>query len=276
MNFMNKQLVRLLVVILVGIGVLFLISSINLPAQASPEYQFTPYPTPTAGPDGRIIYIAQKNDSWWRIAAIFGLNLNKLLELNDATSDTIVTEGMEILLGTGGPAEVTPTRGPSPTPTVLMPTDTPQPGAGTLCTLIFEDKNGDATRQDGEDSIPGGAISVSDRTGKVSFTETSTTGVDPLCFKDLPEDDYNISVAVPDGYNPTTVLNYALTIQPGAETYIDFGAQLSSVGASEESSTSGSNRSLLFGLFGGLLLLGGVLLGVYAILVGRTRRSESP
>lgn len=275
MNLMSKQLIRLLMVMLVGVGMLFVISSVRLPAQASPEFQFTPFPTPTAGPDGRIIYIAQKNDSWWRIAAIFGLNLNTLLELNDATSDTIVTEGMEILLGTGGPAEVIPTRGPSPTPTVLLPTATPQPGSGTLCVLIFEDKNGDATRQSGEDSIPGGAISVSDRSGEVSLTETSVAGIDPFCFTDLPEGDYNISVAVPDGYNPTTVLNYALAIQPGAETYIDFGAQLSSAGASEQATSSGSNRSLLFGLFGGLLLLGGVLLGVYAVMVGRTRRSET-
>lgn len=241
------------------------------PVMAAPLAQFTPFPTPTPGPDGRIIYIVQANDSWWRIAAIFNIDLNELLQLNDATSETILTEGEEVLLGFGGPAETSPTPPPTATTGPQLPTPTPQPGAGTLCIIIYEDVNGDAIRQEEEPSIPGGAISVSDREGNVSLTETTQAGFDPLCFQDLPQGEYNISVAVPEGYNPTTVLNYALAVEPGAETFLDFGAQASSTAASETPEEGAGGRSLLLGIAGSLLLLGGIGLAVYAALIGRER-----
>lgn len=253
------------------LGMILILLVTSLPVLAAPVAQFTPFPTPTPGTDGRILYIVQANDSWWRIAAIFAIDLNELLRLNDATSDTILVEGEEVLLGYGGPAEVIPTLGPSPTPTARLPTPTPQPGSGTLCVILFNDVNGDSIRQEEETSIPGGAISISDRSGEISLTETTTSGVDPYCFEELLQGDYNITVAVPDGYNPTTVLTYALVVDPGAETYLNFGAQLSSVGEDEASSSAGGNRSLLLGIGGGLLLLGGVGLGVYAVLMGRSR-----
>ena len=247
--------------------------SVHKDALAAPLMQFTPFPTPTPGPDGRIIYIAQENDTWWRIAAIFGMGVNgvnELKNLNEALSDVVI-EGQEILLGFGGPSEVNPTLGPSPTPTSSLPTPTPQPGSGTLCVILYNDANGDSMRQEEEPSIPGGAISVTDRSGENPLTETTAGGLDPICFAELPQDDYNISVAVPDGYNPTTVLNYALAIEPGAETHLDFGAQPSSAAQPEAAGSTGSNRSLMLGMAGGLLLLGGVGLGIYAGLMSRAK-----
>jgi hypothetical protein len=244
----------------------------SLFAQAAPPAQFTPFPTPTPGSDGRIVYIVQEGDSWWRIAAIYAIELNDLYQLNDATSETVLTEGKEVLLGFGGPSEVNPTLGPSPTPTSDLPTPTPQPGSGTLCVILYEDTNGDSMRQeDLEASIPGGAISVTDRAGETPLTETTAGGFDPMCFADLPQGDYNITVAVPDGYNPTTTLNYSLAVEPGAETHLTFGAQKSSAILPESAGTTGGSRSLMLGLAGGLLLLGGVGLAVYAGLLSRTR-----
>ncbi len=255
-------------VCLVG-SMLFLIVA-SLPARAAPQAQFTPFPTPTPGTDGRIIYIVQANDSWWRIAAIHAIDLNELLRLNDATSDTILLEGEEVLLGFGGPAEVTPTAGPRPTSTSSLPTPTPQPGSGTLCVILYNDINGDSIRQEEEPSIPDGAISVNDQSGETSLTETTLSGFEPLCFGELMQGEYTISVAVPDGFNPTTVLNYVLVLDPGTETYIDFGAQVSSVSVEDTSSPS-SSRTILLGIAGGVLVLGGIGLGVYAALMGRTR-----
>jgi hypothetical protein len=235
----------------------------EVPVQAAPVSQYTPFPTPTPGSDGRIIYIAQAGDSWWRIAAIFNINLDQLLSLNNATRETVINPGDPILLGIGGPAELpTATFGPSPTVSPLTPTPSPLPGAGTLCVLLFNDSNGDSIRQTAELSIPGGALSVADRTGKVSFTETTITGADPYCFKDLPEGEYNISVAVPDGYNPTTVMNYTLAIEPGSETYLDFGAQQNSKTIAEAPTPTGSGNSLLLGGLGVVLILGGIVLGI--------------
>jgi hypothetical protein len=259
---------------LIGFGVvsiMLIVLTTILPAVAAPQAQFTPFPTPTPGTDGRIIYIVQPNDSWWRIAAIYAIDLNELLRLNDATNDTILVEGEEVILGFGGPAEVTPTFGPSPTPTPRLPTPSPQPGSGTLCVILYNDTNGDSLRQEEEPSIPDGAISISDPSGEITITETTTGGFEASCFEELPQGEYNISVAVPDGYNPTTVLNYTLILDPGTETYLDFGAQVGSAADNDLGSAGGSSRSLLLGVAGGLLLLGGVGLGVYATLSGRSK-----
>jgi hypothetical protein len=266
---------QLLLILLGLLGLALTLVSTGLPARAAPQAQFTPFPTPTPGTDGRIIYIVEANDSWWRIAAIYAIDLNDLLRLNDATSDTILLEGEEVLLGYGGPSEVTPTFGPSPTPEPRLPTPTPLPGAGTLCVILFNDVNGDSLRQEEEPSIPDGAISVSDRSGEVSFTETTISGFEAFCFEELTQGEYNVSVAVPDGYNATTVLNYTLIVDPGTETYLDFGAQPSSAFADEASSPTSNNTSLLIGVAGALLLLGGIGLGIYAALMGRTRSSSA-
>ena len=255
-----------------GLATFFLGSS--LPGLAAPAAQFTPFPTPTPGPDGRIIYIVQANDSWWRIAAVFNIDLDQLLEVNAATRDTVLVEGKEILLGFGGPSEVIPTLGPSPTPAPLRPTPTSQPGSGSLCVLVYNDQNGDSIRQEEEASIPEAAISITDRSDQVSQTENTVEGLDPTCFADLPEGEYNISVAVPDGFNPTTLLNYALTIDPGAETYLDFGAQVSSQAIAVEPSQASQGGTVMLGVAGGLLLLGGIGLGVYAGLLTRTRKKQ--
>ncbi|UCF29492.1 MAG: LysM peptidoglycan-binding domain-containing protein [Chloroflexota bacterium] len=252
-------------------GMVLVLLATVWPAAASPAAQFTPFPTPTPGTDGRILYIVQANDSWWRIAAIYAIDLNDLLRLNDATSETVLLEGEEVLLGFGGPSEVTPTPGPSPTPTSSRPTPTPQPGSGTLCVILYNDINGDSIRQEEEPSIPEGAISVSDQTGEINLTEPTVGGLESFCFEDLMQGEYTISVAVPDGYNPTTVLNYTLVIDPGTETYLDFGAQVSSEVVDELSSPGVSSRSLFLGIAGGLLLLGGIVLGVYATIMGRAR-----
>jgi hypothetical protein len=255
-----------------GLVVLFLVTISSIPpASAAPAAQFTPFPTPTPGTDGRILYIVKANESWWVVAAKHAIELNVLLGLNNATSDTILLEGEEVLLGFGGPSEVTPTAGPSPTPGPILPTATPLPGSGTLCVILYNDVNGDSIRQEEEESIPEGAISVSDLSGEVNLTEPTISGFEAFCFAELMQGEYTISVAVPEGYNPTTVLNYSLDLEPGTETYLDFGAQVSSAMEEETAAAGGNSRSLLLGVAGGLLLLGGIGLAVYATLIGRTR-----
>jgi LysM repeat protein len=67
------------------------------------------------------------------------LTVDELKELNNLTSDTIF-ENQELLLGFGGPLEVTATSGPSPTPTPLLPTPTPP---GLQLASAVQDINGD-------------------------------------------------------------------------------------------------------------------------------------
>lgn len=244
----------------------------NLKAQAAPPALYTPFPTPTPNPEGRIIYIVQPGDSLWRISAITGVSLDQIRSLNHLGTNDQITPNQPLLLAIVNPPEATPpTLEPLSSPTPALPTPSPQPGSGTLCILVYDDSNGDSIRQEEELSIPGGAISVSDRSGKTSLTETTITGSEPMCFKELAEGEYNISVAVPDGYNPTTEMNYLLSLEAGGETYLNFGAQLSSQGFAELPPTAESGKSPLLGILGALVFLGGVGLAIFA---GRLVRGE--
>jgi hypothetical protein len=252
--------------------VMLLLFSIHGITMAAPQSQLTVFPSPTPGPDGRIIYIVQEDDSWWLIAAIFGIDLDQLLALNNTTIDAIPQPGDEILLGLAGPAEGSPTPGPSPTPEELEPTPTPQPGSGTLCVFLFNDLNGDSRRQQDEPSIPGGAISITDQAGQISITETTLPGFEPKCIEELPEGDYTVSVAIPEGYNPTTVLTHTLPLEPGSRTFLDFGAQASSETIARLPEANGTENSFLLGVAGFILVLAGIILALFAGKLSRLFR----
>lgn len=260
----NKKIsiaVLLILVALVWLG-------LQRPVLASPLLQLTPFPTPTPGPDGRILYKVQPGDTLLRISLIAGVPLDELRGLNNLVGDNIVV-GQELLLGLGGPSQVTPTPGPSSTPTEEIPTPTPFPGGSILCVLLYNDRNGDSLRQEEEPSIPGGAISVSSRSGSFSETAETGSGLEPHCFEDLSEGFYSISVAVPDGYNPTTATSYELELKAGDETYLGFGAQVNSETEAELPAAGESSRSSLLGILGILLLLAGVGLAVFGARILR-------
>lgn len=233
-------------------------------AQAAPARQIPIY-TPTPGPDGRIIYIVKPNDTLLSISLITGVSVEQLRALNNLTGDTIYP-GQELLLGFAGPAEVTFTPGPTPTPTPLLPTPSPKPGKGMLCILLFNDLNGDSIRQEGETSLPGGQISFANRTGTASQTSPTIAGEEPQCFRDLPEGVYTISVAIPEGYNPTTSTSYDLELKSDDESYINFGAQANSETQAENQLVPApeGGRSPILGIVGAVFLLAGAGIALFA------------
>lgn len=239
--------------------------------QAAPVNQIAIF-TPTPGPDGRIIYIVQANDTLLGISLIMGVSLEQLRALNNLTGDTIF-EGQELLLGLGGPAEETPTPGPTPTPTPILPTPSPKPGQGTICILLFNDINGDSIRQEDEPSIPNGAISFGNSAGTVSESIDTGAGMEPECFEELPEGNYTISIAVPEGYNPTTQNSYELPLKAGDITYINFGAQANTQTLAEAPAIPApeGGRSPILGMVGVLFLLAGVAVAIFAARSLRSR-----
>lgn len=239
-----------------------------LPVGAAPATQIL-YSTPTPGADGRIIYKVQAGDNCLRVAALHGITIDQLRSLNSKLdANCTLTEGQELLIGLGGAAAATPTAGPSPT--FAPPTITPTPFTGTteICVLLFDDLNGDALRQETEPAVADGAVSVTETNGAYSATLSTVIPSDPtayqgICFRDVPEGDYNISVGIPTGYNPTMALTYTLKVNAGDRVFVDFGVQSQKEVVSDPNQGS-SGTSIVLAIFGVLLLLGGAGLGWYA------------
>ncbi|MCB9109659.1 MAG: LysM peptidoglycan-binding domain-containing protein [Anaerolineales bacterium] len=246
-----------------------------LPAGAAPNLQ-QEIPTPTPGEDGRIIYVVQPGDNCFRVAAINKITVEQLRQLNSKLDENCtLVEGQELLIGVVSVATATAPVNVAPgTPTV---TPTPLSGLTEVCVLLFEDSNGNAMREETEPAISGGAVSVTENNGKYSASLDTVVPADPtvyqgVCFTDIPEGTYNITVGIPDNYNPTMALSYSLEVKAGDRAFVDFGAQSKDVVVDPGAEDNSGGGSMVLGIFGGLLLLGGAGLGYYA---WRTSKPES-
>jgi murein DD-endopeptidase MepM/ murein hydrolase activator NlpD len=246
-----------------------------LPANAAPGIRQVVIPTATPGADGRILYVVQPEDNCYRVAAINLITVDQLRQLNSKLDEncTLIV-GQELLIGIISMAG-TPTAGPSPTP--APPTASPTPFTGTteICVLLFNDANGNALREEIEPAVAGGAVSVTENNGEYSAAQNTIIPADPaayqgICFSNVPEGSYNITVGIPDNYNPTIELNQSLDVNAGDRAEVGFGIQskdiVADVGAASQEEPK---TSPLFGIIGGLLLLGGAGLGYYAWRAGK-------
>jgi hypothetical protein len=236
-----------------------LLLRIALPVSASPAPQV--YPTPTAGTDGRILYTVQQGDSCISISLKTQVSENQLRSLNNLDSNCTVLEGQKLLLGVV--TVTTPTPGLTTTPTSALPKSTPYNGNGNVCVYLFNDINGNNLVDSNETAIAGGAVSLINRSGNVSKTGTTDASGNPLCFSNIPEGDYNISMAPPEGYNSTTTMNYPLKLKAGDSDTVDFGAQESLKTTGTGGTDPGNTRSPLLAILGAALVLAGAGLGIY-------------
>lgn len=223
------------------------------------------------------MYTVVEGDSCLQVALLHGITVQQLRQFNTRLDEacTLIPE-QQLVVGLAQPAA--PTAGPAPTLPSPTVTATPVSGTTEVCVLLFDDKNGDAVRQETELGIEGGAVSLTNLNGSYSETQNTLSAVDPdtlepvrACFVDVPSGEYNVSMAIPDAYNPTMLVSYDLTIKAGDRAEISFGAQSKTDTASEPADAQGGSRSSLLGIFGFLLLLGGVGLGYYAYRSGQPK-----
>jgi hypothetical protein len=246
---------------------------ISLTAQASPPSQVPQAVTPTPDANGHILYTVKEGDNCTSIELRFGISDQQLRALNNLDTDCTVIIGTQLLLGVVQPPSETPVSGPTPTPGALTVTPTSPAGTTEICVLLFNDVNGDAEQQTTELGIAGGAVSVTNINGSYSQTQDTIAQVDPdtgqpvpVCFTDVPEGDYNVSIAIPDGYNPTMEVSSKLQVQAGDTAIVDFGAQSKTSAVGGPEAPSGGSSPLL-GILGALFLLGGAGLGWYAMRI---------
>jgi len=271
---MKKQIIFFAGIFLITL----LFVGITLPAAAAPNMQG--FLTATPGPDGRIMYIVAEGDSCSQVALLHGISEQQLRQFNTRLdADCTLTIGQQLVVGLA-PANVAPTVASTSTPAAPAISPTPFNGTTEVCVLLFDDVNGDALRQETEFGIDGGAVSLTNLNGSYSQTQNTTSAIDPTleepiraCFQTVPQGEYNISMAIPDGYNPTMLLSYTLTVKAGDRASVDFGAQSKTLTINEPTETEQSGgRSSILGIFGLILLLAGVGLGYYAY---RSNQPES-
>ncbi len=244
-------------------GVLLLWSQI--PVAASPSDQVA-FPSPTPGPDGRIIYIVKAGETCTQLSLLYGVSVEFIRTTNNLDQNCTIYEGQKLMIGVGGPSSASPTPGPSPTLTPIAATPTPGVGGtAQVCVLVYDDANGDALRQASEGAIAGAAISLTSQDGKYSQTITSVINPDAtvyqgMCFDNVPPGAYSVSAAAPDGYNPTIDMTTTVEVNPGDSASVDFGAQARVVNAPVEPT---KGPSPLLGIAGAALLLVGIGMGAY-------------
>jgi murein DD-endopeptidase MepM/ murein hydrolase activator NlpD len=279
---------KLRIILFLGLSLIaLLLIAVTLPAVdvfAAPDLQG--FVTATPGPDGRIMYIVATGDNCSSVALAHGITVTQLRQFNTRLDENcILNIGQQLVVGLAAP-NAAPTEGSIPTPSPLAVTATPFTGTTEVCILLFDDINGDSLRQETEFGIDGGAVSLTNLNGSYSQTQNTTSDIDldlvePIrsCFNEVPPGQYNVSMAIPDGYNPTMTLSYTLDVKAGDRASVDFGAQSKTVTLGEPSSAEGGgSRSPLLGTFGIILLLGGIGLGYFAYRSGqpKSRLKGSP
>lgn len=244
------------------IGVL-LVASVLLSAPVSAQVL---YYTPTADASGAIYYIVKEGENCDSIALTNNIPLDTLRTLNGLDFDQcrFLQVGQKLLLGTVPTAVIT--AGPSPTPTSILPTPEPVKGTGNICVYLYNDINGNAMAEEEEitgTGIAGGEVSISHQVGEYSNVGSTLSTGESLCFEDIPEGQYSISIAIPDGYNPTSSQNISVLLKAGDTSHINFSAQVSGQSSTQQENGA-EGGSVLIAVIGGLILLAGAGIGLYA------------
>lgn len=226
---------------------------------------------PTNTPDalGKIYYKVQAGENCSIIATKTGVNVQDIISFNGLRTDCPLFEGQDIIIAMVSPVVSTPTKAPTATidPALITPGPTPSGGAAKVCVVLFHDMDGNGVRGDGENYLFGGVVGMNDSVGKVSLTGKTVAGdptiVQPFCFLDVPEGTYNLTMAIPDDFNPTTAMNYPVSVKVGEVATIDFGAQEKAPVPITGPLAPESQKSPLLGIIGAVLLISGLGLAYY-------------
>jgi len=111
--------------------------------------------------------------------------------------------------------------------TAGTPTPTPPTGTGTICALVYEDLNGNQTRDFGEALLAGAIITLTDANRLPLYTYTTDGMHEPHCFTGLtPYENYYVLEQDPPNYSSTTSNILVLTPGPGVTLYAEFGDRI--------------------------------------------------
>ncbi|HOA22660.1 MAG TPA: LysM peptidoglycan-binding domain-containing protein [Aggregatilineales bacterium] len=240
------------------------------PGAATPQPGQQPddgYQIATPDATGRIVHTVQEGDMLGTIAALYGVTVQQIVELNNLPSDDIIVLGQQLLIKPGEsapPAETTepteeateatePPAEPTAEPATEQPTATGEAlGTGTLCVLSYEDVNGNAVRDPQEPNLAGVTFVLSD--GAETVSRYTTDGIsEPHCFAELLPGAYEVSWTG-DHFVPTTDQSWRVEVKGGDILSHEFGAQPRAAAGEvqDERAGSGGLPNWLIALLGSL------------------------
>jgi len=120
---------------------------------------------------------------------------------------------------------LTPSATPTPTSTpggTLTPTPTATAPTGSLCVLVYNDRNENRRHDLGEGLLIGAVVTVTTSGGAmvgVRFTD----GTEPYCLMGLAPGAYVVREQNPPGYISTTLDIWGVTVDAGYSTVVEFG-----------------------------------------------------
>jgi hypothetical protein len=106
------------------------------------------------------------------------------------------------------------------------PTPTPTTSPGTICALVYEDVNGNQTRDFGESLLAGAVITLTDANRVPLYTYTTDGMHEPHCFPPLAPSDYYVLEKNPPNYSSTTGDTMLLTVASGTTMQAAFGDRI--------------------------------------------------
>lgn len=233
---------------------------------------------PTNTPDslGKIYYKVQAGENCTIIAKKTGAIVQDIISFNGLRTDCPLFEGQDLIIAMLNPVVITPTKAPTATvdPSLITPGPTPSGGAAKVCVVLFNDLDGNGFRKEGETYLFGGVVGLNDSVGKVSMTGKTVAGdpatVQPFCFLDVPEGTYNLTMAIPDDFNPTTAMSYPVSVKVGEVATVDFGAQEKAPQLITGPLAPEGQKSPILGIVGAVLFISGLGLAYY---MWRNRRA---
>ncbi len=242
--------------------------------QAVPAQQ---YATNTPLADGSIVYVVEAGDTCTRMQLLYGISLEQLRALNPDvnTACTNLRPGQNLLIAGAAASPTETTR-----PAVDVVIATPLAGTADVCVDVYDDLNGNARRDVSEPYVPGLAIHVTQTDGHFSNAMLTPDTKDAVvlkevCFTDVPEGHYSVSAGIPIGYSPKTATTLSLNVSAGNRYVIPFAvrsAESSGSTAKAASSSSAGGTSPIVALLGGVLVIGGLGLGWYALRIRKSSK----
>lgn len=135
-------------------------------------------------------------------------------------------------------------------------------GTGSLCFMLYEDRNANGLREVQEPKLAGGIFTLTDGSAVID-TYTTNGENEPHCFSSVPAGDYMLTWRG-EGLTATSAAGWGVSLPEGHTLSREFGASTGESSSMGGASDSRLLRSLAIGggVFLGLLIIGGVVLAV--------------